>query len=267
MKVKRSFLKWTGSKRYLVPQIENLMPSKIETYYEPFLGSGIVLTAASQKAVRLVGSDVSSTLMDLWNLVKHDPYKIINHYETLWKQEASKIYYDIRTRFNKTRDPLDFYFLTRTCINGLIRFNQKGEFNSSYHYAGREGMIPKSVQNVILEWHKFLCKYDVMLQHNSYEHIFDKVKKNDFVFLDPPYNNSANRMYEKYISSNDIMEILEKLNSIDCKWLLTYDGFTNGTDLTFDFDKSLYKTHGYFAVAKSAWQKRHAVQESYYTNY
>ena len=39
----------------------------------------------------------------------------------------------IRDRLNKEHNPLDFMFINRVCYNGLIRYNQKGEFNTSYH--------------------------------------------------------------------------------------------------------------------------------------
>jgi len=38
-------------------------------------------------------------------------------------------YYDVRNRFNKEYQPLDFLFLNRAGFNGMIRFNRKGQFN------------------------------------------------------------------------------------------------------------------------------------------
>lgn len=33
------FLKWVGGKRQLMPEIIKLVPKKISTYYEPFVGN------------------------------------------------------------------------------------------------------------------------------------------------------------------------------------------------------------------------------------
>src|SRR5687767_12132638 len=38
--VPRPFLKWAGSKRYVLPHLTPFIPSCFGTYFEPFLGSG-----------------------------------------------------------------------------------------------------------------------------------------------------------------------------------------------------------------------------------
>ena len=39
------FLKWAGGKRQLLARILDLVPARIETYYEPFLGGGAIFFA------------------------------------------------------------------------------------------------------------------------------------------------------------------------------------------------------------------------------
>jgi len=36
------FVKWAGGKTKLIPQFKKYFPNKINTYYEPFVGSGAV---------------------------------------------------------------------------------------------------------------------------------------------------------------------------------------------------------------------------------
>lgn len=44
-------------------------------------------------------------------------------------KEGEKLYYELRERFNKDHQPLDFLFLNRSGFNGMICFNRKGGFN------------------------------------------------------------------------------------------------------------------------------------------
>ena len=49
--VSAPFLKWAGGKRQLLGHIEALLPERIDTYFEPFLGGAAVFfrLAASRK--------------------------------------------------------------------------------------------------------------------------------------------------------------------------------------------------------------------------
>jgi len=53
------FLKWAGGTRQLLPRILQLVPARIDTYYEPFVGGGAVFFAlAAQSRFRraVIGS-------------------------------------------------------------------------------------------------------------------------------------------------------------------------------------------------------------------
>ena len=134
----RVLIKWTGSKAKGAGTIVALFPRVIDTYYEPFVGGGSVLYTllTSEIMIRQIKcSDICTPLIDLWNVVKHDPRRLFNAYETMWRSLQSggkQYYYAIRQTFNLTGDPCQFFFLLRTCRHGLIRFNRRGEFNVGF---------------------------------------------------------------------------------------------------------------------------------------
>ena len=265
---KLSWTKYTGSKRYLVNSIRELLPSDIETYYEPFLGTGIVLTSVIGKCKNIIGSDLSPYLMELWNLVKNNPDKILDHYASYWPATPDK-YYEIRNRFNTNYNALDFYCLLRTSFNGLVRFNPKtGYFNAAFHHQGREGMSVENVKTLLYQWHEFIKENNIQLKQKTFEYIVNVVKENDFVFLDPPYKN-AGGMYGNAVSFDLLENVLLQLNKKNVRWMLTYDGKFNNVDTTSPFNTSLYKKHALFKKAFSRWQieDKKIRQESYYINY
>lgn len=70
-----------------------------------------------------------------WQTKEITSYKVREFLEKEGKKlsaDDDKYYYEVRDRFNKNHNPLDFLFINRSCFNGMIRFNRKGEFNVPY---------------------------------------------------------------------------------------------------------------------------------------
>ena len=176
-------IKWSGSKRKVAIELSDKFLSQ-GRYFEPFVGGGSMLPfRAVQNGV---ASDIIPELIALWNEIKNDPENTANEYKVRWNKlqnEGHEIYYEIRNNFNKTKNPFDFLFLTRTCVNGLIRYNSDGEFNNSMHN-NRPGINPERLKVILKTW-SFFVKGIEFLEQDYRETLSLANNKKDFVFLDP----------------------------------------------------------------------------------
>jgi DNA adenine methylase len=161
MKPLQPVIKWSGSKRVVAEQLaEFFQPAR--TYYEPFVGGGSMMPFS--KSNKGKASDIIPELISLWNEIKDNPEKVSVAYAERWKRlqtDGYQVYYEIRDSFNATRDPMDFLFLTRTCLNGMIRYNSAGEFNNSFHLT-RPGIAPDRLTQIIRQWHQYIRKFDFL---------------------------------------------------------------------------------------------------------
>ena len=97
------------------------------------------------------------------------------------------LFYQHRTRFNElvTQDRADsqeaaelFYYLNRTCFNGLCRFNGKGQFNVPF---GRYKTINYAID--------FLRYVEVLSDWRFSEGDFSRIPVNSGLrYADPPYD-------------------------------------------------------------------------------
>lgn len=265
-----SFIKWSGSKRSqaksIVAEINKL---HFETYYEPFIGSGAIMGELAPKSA--VGGDIYSPLIKLWEEIRDNPAKVAADYKMQWnklQKEGYLYYYQVRDRFNKFQSPHDLLFLSRTCVNGLIRFNSKGEFNNSLHHS-RKGMNPDRLERIIHQWsgriqgYKFLSK--------DYRETTKFATKNDIVYLDPPYFNNKNRYLEN-IEYDKFIEYLRDLNSRSVRYIISYDGHTDTKVYEHHIPEDLYARKVLLSSGLSAFRKtqnktKDMVYESLYMNF
>ncbi len=262
-------IKWSGSKRSQVDEIIRYFPRTIDTYYEPFVGGGSVLYQLLTKrhVNHIICSDINPDLISLWNLIKTSPEALMKHYGELWNKlyyiediEIKKqFYYNIRERFNKHKDPKDFFFIIRTATNGLIRYNSKKEFNNSFHFS-RDGIKPENVKEILSDWHKKIQNVEFICQ--DYKEIHPL--KSDMVYLDPPYAGT-NAMYYGTI---DYKELWEWMRTLKCPYLLSFDGICGTDDRTHKVPKDIYDSHIYINSGCSSFKRLHSdveyVQESLY---
>ena len=261
-------IKWSGSKRSQAERIVALFP-KFNTYFEPFLGGGSILYQTNPRIA--ICGDICPPLIDLWNEIKINPDKLYMTYKEDWtnlQKQGHTYYYDVRTRFNKNQNGNDLLFLSRTCVNGLIRFNKNGEFNNSLHHT-RKGINPDKLKKIIRYWSDriknttFIC--------SDYKDITKSAKKGDFIYLDPPYFGTVGRYYGQ-IQYNEFIDYLHDLNKRSIKYALSLDGKRADVEYLIDLPEELYKRHillnsGNSSFKKVMDKKNQQVQESLYLSW
>ena len=261
-------MKWTGSKRYIAKEILQYFPESIDTYYEPFVGGGSVffeLLKSKKEVKHFRLSDKNESLIEIMNLVKDYPEHLILSYKQRWDmlQKDPDYFYVFRKFYNQSKSPLTFFFLTRTCYNGTIRYNQKGEFNTSLHF-GRKGMNPNKIKEIIWFYHELMKGKDITFQVSSFEDIHPE-NKNDVIYLDPPYTNTK----ALYFGNINLVELQDWISGFNCSWFLNINGVNssdNEETLSIPFDEKILLKSG-----KSSFSRMKGndvkVQEYFYYKY
>lgn len=236
-------IKWTGGKRRQARRIVGRFPRKIATYHEPFLGGGAVLhelLGSDIQVDRIECGDTCAPLIELWQVVRDDPGTLAGRYADMWaslQRQGKGFYYEIRDRFNRTGDPYLFFFLLRTCRNGLVRFNRRGEFNTGFHGA-RPGMEPETVEAVLADWWRRLGRVPVRFAVRDYREV--STAPGDLLYLDPPYLNEDGQYYGGMI---DFPEFFGWLRGQRGDHLLSLNGFLGDEDRTVAVPGDLYDEH------------------------
>lgn len=180
----RAFLKWAGGKFKLMDDIRKHLP-KGKRLVEPFVGAGSVFLNTDYPSYLLC--DINQDLIGLYKIVQSQPEDYIRAAKALFCDEMNnkEAYYDIRKRFNATRDPFSravyFLYLNRHGFNGLCRYNRKGEFNVPFGSYKKPYFPEQEIRafSVKAKRAEFVCI--------GYEQAFDKAIKGDVIYCDPPY--------------------------------------------------------------------------------
>lgn len=218
----KPFLKWVGGKTQIIDQVIGHFPKNIANYHEPFVGGGSVLLAYLSRGPKMSGkvyaSDVNAGLIGVYKAIQEDPegfivemHKIIKEFNSCTGTEVNRVpttleeaktsresyYYWSRARFNAapkgtmTASCL-FVFLNKTCFRGVYREGPNG-FNVPYGNYKNPAIIDdahirdvsKLIQNVLFTVEPFTTS-------------MTRVKKGDFIYMDPPYAPINNTSFVKY---------------------------------------------------------------------
>jgi len=263
-----SLIKWTGSKRSQAFDIKSIIPN-YNRYCEPFLGGGALLYLAATPGS--IASDIYAPLIEIWKIVQNQPELIIKDYTDQWSKlqaDFPDYFYKVRNRFNNDKNAFDLNFLMRTCVNGIVRFNEIGNFNNSFHLS-RKGMRPERYKKVVMLWSERIKGVQFLCQ--DYEITVSDMKPNDFVYFDPPYIGN-NQRYSSDLDSDRLFQVLENLNRRGVKWALSFDGMRGDLDFTHPVPSDLYKRKlllksGNSPVSKVLNGPVEEVKESLYLNY
>ncbi len=218
-------LKMQGIKTKIVPLIrESVVWSGEGKWVEPFVGSGVVLLNINPNRALL--GDTNCHVIRLYQYVQRglltasSVRKFLEREGAHLLRDGQEHYYRVRERFNVSSDPHDFLFLNRSCFNGLIRFNKKGEFNTPFCRKPerfRPAYITKICNQV--EWvsdrirgkpWEFVCA--------DWAEVLDEVRPNDFVYSDPPYAGRFTDYFNTW-TENDASRLESRLKALPCPFL------------------------------------------------
>lgn len=185
----RPFVKWVGGKRQLLRQFRELglYPPEAfnpvrNTYYEPFAGGGAVFFDLLPQNAEL--SDLNKELVTAYNVIKNNVDELIG---SLNKHIYDKEYY-LEVRAQKIEDLSDveiasrFIFMNRTGFNGLYRVNKSGQFNVPFGRYNNPVICDEDNLRRVSQ-----ALQDVTITHSDYKNVLKTAKKDDFIYLDPPY--------------------------------------------------------------------------------
>ena len=214
MKIK-PFLRWAGGKQNLVDSLLDNSPSEelINKYYEPFLGAGSLFFSNGFDNAEI--SDINTQLINAYVQIKNDHERVHN----LLKKYTNRFllnqdyYYEIRRLYNQDLLQFNyiqasrFIFLIHCNFNGIYRVNNNGKYNVPI---GRIKPFIPSLKH-FEEVSKKLSEITIVCQ--DYNQILNKVKRNDFIYLDPPYPPSDwAKPIKQYTSKSFSKTDHEKLN-------------------------------------------------------
>ena len=220
-------IKCQGIKTKLVPTIQRAMPQPIEgTWIEPFCGSGVV--ALNVRPQRALLADSNRHIIELYRAIQSGMVTQ-GRVRAYLEEEGRKLaqggvgyYMEVRARFNEAGSPLDFLFLSRSCFNGVMRFNSKGKFNVPFCHKP-ERFAPAYITKIVNQVGALgdvLRGRDWRFEVQDFRITLAQAQSHDFVYADPPY---AGRYVDYYNSwkEKDEETLVHMLQQLPCNFLLS----------------------------------------------
>lgn len=199
-------LKWAGGKRWLTPLLKPVWEKfRDRRLVEPFCGGLAISLGLLPKKALL--NDINPHLINFYKWVQKGLESSIS------MENDEDFFYSYRERFNEliqngnaesAETAQIFYYLNRTCYNGLCRFNQNGEFN-----------VPFGRYKTITYSDGFLSYKDIFADWEFTKVSFEEVavEESDFVYADPPYDVEFRNYSKERFSWEDQTRLVDWLSN------------------------------------------------------
>lgn len=202
----KPLIKYRGGKSKEISSFIKYIPEQFDTYFEPFFGGGAVFFYLEPR--KAIINDVNAKLMGFYldvkekydivrqqldelqaiyenNQIEYKRAKMLRPNERV-ENKNEALYYTLRDMFNhkiepKYLDSVVYFFINKTAYSGMIRYNAQGEYNVPF---GRYQNF--NTQLVTSKHHELLQRASLLT--SDYSVTFSMATKNDFMFLDPPYD-------------------------------------------------------------------------------
>lgn len=267
-------VKWVGGKRQLLDEITPLLPERITSYCEPFLGGGAVLFSIQPS--KAIVNDLNGDLITVYNVIREDVDALIQSLQQ--HENTSEYFYAIRD-LDRNKEAYQAMsdverasrtiYLNKTCFNGLFRVNSAGEFNTPFGHYKNPNIVNEPVLRAVS---KYFNSSSISFYNEDFAQTLSRIRKGAFVYLDPPYDPVSDTAsftgYNKGgFDRNEqvrLKECCDKLTKRGIKFLLSNSATDFIKDLYREYDVKIVKAK---RAINSDASKRGAIEEVIVRNY
>lgn len=226
-------LKWAGGKRWLLPYLQPIWEKHTDRRLVELFCGGLSVTLGLNPKTALL-NDINPHLINFYQWLQHGLTITFDE-----KDHDKDEFYRHRTRFNdlikqelhETEESAAlFYYLNRTCFNGLCRFNRQGLFNVPFGRYSRINYMTtddfRAYQSVLRMW---------MFTNNDFASV--PLQDDDFVYADPPYDVEFTSYAKEDFTWSDQIRLVE--------FLSTHTGPVMISNQATERIVNLYEQYGY----------------------
>ncbi len=206
-----------------------------------------IAVANEHRSEHFLINDLNKPLLEILRSAVTDPDKIIHDYTNIWNEQVHFVsgseahYYYIRDRFNNgEHEPAIMLYLLARCVKGAVRYGSNGQFNQSPDKR-RNGTKPTTLKKNLINVSKLLrgkCEF----YSCDYREILDMARAGDIIYMDPPYQGVCTRRDSRYFSGivfDEFIEALDRLNSKNLDFIISYDGLCGDKEYGEDLPEYL----------------------------
>ncbi len=235
-------IKWVGGKRQLLNELIELLPTKYNRYFEPFIGGGALFFSLKHENSFI--SDYNQELTNLYITIRDNLEDLIEELKKHKNEE--EYYYKIRAldrdkkkykRLSNVKKASRFIYLNKTGFNGLYRVNRAGEHNVPYgRYKNPKWLDEENLR----ECSKLLSNTEI--ETGDFEIIKNRVQKGDFVYFDPPYVPLNNTSFTSYTHNGFDSDMQVRLKEL-CDYIDSIGAYFMLSNSYTDYILDLYKEY------------------------
>lgn len=234
-------LKLIGAKTKIRQRLYDLFPKDYDMYVEPFMGTLGVLIG-HDPVEHEFAYDLNEHVINYYKVLQNSPDEFwvklqswLQFEDQLTKSHFTDLKYDLVRSTDDIERAVYHYLIVKSCWNGILRFNQAGECNSSFNTFQKRGWFtPEWFWQVVERVKK--VKFNVQDYKTT---LSIDYPKSAFIFVDPPYRACKTTYNGQKFSDQDHIDLFWLLDELNCKWMLTINDD--------EFTRDLYKNYNIIA--------------------
>lgn len=297
----RSPLFYVGDKYKLMPQLKELFPRKIDTYYDVFCGGAsasinvnaraIVMNDMDKKIIQLhqhlqlASNDINAFIEKMYRLIEYYGLSLSEKGKNKQIEELKKIYVktyfskynkeaylQLRDDYNKDQTNTDLlYLLLIYGFNHMIRFNGQGQFNLPVGNVDWNKNVTIALKNYSSWYNSNKITMSLGMDFEKFVEAA-KLTANDFFYFDPPYLitfSNYNKLWNEE-EERRLYRLLVRLDKKGIKWglsnMVSHKGRQNNILLEWAQNYHEYRIESNY-ISKFDNTVKKDSKEIYVTNY